>query len=83
MNIYKLVLKDGRKVEGEEFYCHRDNAVRAASRYIARGMGLKSSEVRIEDEVRYIGSRINFYDAGNDDRLNDIYIEVIRTNDEV
>ena len=79
--IYKLVFESYGEILSEDFFFHKENAVREAHRIIAKAFGLRSSEVK--DAEIYGGYMIVFYDPETKNQLKDIYIEVIKTNDEV
>ena len=92
MRLFKLVYYGhGDEVESD-LYVRRENAIQGALKYIRTKMGLASYEVEIEDEVRFVGSRINFYETKNIggnkgnrfacDKINSVHIEVVSTEDD-
>ena len=79
--IYKLVFKSYGEILQEDYFFHKENALKEAYRLIARAMGLRRSETR-NAEI-YGGYKIAFFDPYSKKMLKDIYIDVIKTNDEV
>lgn len=82
MRLFELVYYGRHENVESDLYCHRDNAIKGALKYIKTKMGLHPAEIEIEDEVRYVGSRINFYMLENGQKINSVHIEVVNTIDE-
>lgn len=79
--IYKLVFKSYGEILQEDYFFHKENALKEAYRLIARAMGLRRSETK-NAEI-YGGYKIAFFDPETGKQLKDVYIDVIKTNDEV
>lgn len=79
MKIYKLVFEsyDGNEILSEDFYHNKENAIKDARHLMARAMGLKSSDSEIiEDKYD-----ITFFDKVNNEKILDVYIDIIDTVD--
>lgn len=86
MKLYKTVYYINAKDVDEDVYCHKDNAVRGALSYIKRKLGIKPSEIEVEEED--IGedrgwiTYIYFYEMRSMEKIHLIHIETFDTLDE-